>query len=54
MLFPHGFEAGGIVDNVTADHAAVWVQLDGGRGRTLLHCGDGVDIVRCAETDCSV
>jgi hypothetical protein len=23
----------------------VWVNLDGGRGRTLVHCGDGVEIV---------
>ena len=23
----------------------VWVDLDGGRGRTLLHCGDGVEIL---------
>jgi len=24
----------------------VWVNLDGGRGRTLVHCADGVEIVR--------
>jgi hypothetical protein len=29
---------------VTDDHTVVWVDLDGGRGRTLLHCGDGVEI----------
>jgi hypothetical protein len=23
----------------------VWVDLDGGRGRTLLHCSDGVEIL---------
>ncbi|SDP71698.1 hypothetical protein SAMN04487914_12951 [Arthrobacter sp. ok909] len=39
-----GFETGGLVDAVTADHSVVWVDLDGGRGRTLLHCGDGVEI----------
>ncbi|MGO4228640.1 hypothetical protein AB4Y72_07185 [Arthrobacter sp. YAF34] len=39
-----GFEASGLVDAVTADHSVVWVDLDGGRGRTLLHCGDGVEI----------
>ena len=37
-------EASGLVDAVTADHSVVWVDLDGGRGRTLLHCSDGVEI----------
>ncbi|MFJ6077380.1 hypothetical protein ACIQC0_03610 [Pseudarthrobacter sp. NPDC092419] len=41
-----GFETGGIVDAVTADHEAVWVHLDDGAGRTLLHCSDSVDIRR--------
>ena len=40
-----GFETGGVVDAITWDHSAVWVDLDGGRGRTLLHCSDGVEIV---------
>jgi hypothetical protein len=39
-----GFETGGLVDAVTADHSVVWVNLDGGRGRTLLHCSDDVEI----------
>ncbi|MFF2030897.1 hypothetical protein [Arthrobacter sp. NPDC058192] len=39
-----GFETGGLVDAVTADHSVVWVDLDGGRGRTLLHSSDGVEI----------
>ena len=39
-----GVEASGLVDAVTADHSVVWVDLDGGRGRTLLHCSDGVEI----------
>ncbi len=39
-----GFETGGLVDAVTADHSVVWVDLDGGRGRTLLHCSDDVEI----------
>ena len=52
VLFAPGLEAGGVVDTITPDHTAVWVHLDGGRGRTLLHCGDGVDIVACGETDC--
>ena len=52
VLFAPGFEAGGVVDTITPDHTAVWVHLEGGRGRTLLHCGDGVDIVACGETDC--
>jgi hypothetical protein len=40
-----GYETGGLVDAVTWDHTAVWVDLDGGRGRTLLHCSDGVEIL---------
>ena len=39
-----GYETGGLVDAVSADHSIVWVDLDGGRGRTLLHCGDDVEI----------
>ena len=41
-----GFETGGLVDAITWDHTAVWVDLDGGKGRTLLHCSDGVEIVQ--------
>ena len=40
-----GYEAGGLVDAVTDDHTVVWVDLDGGRGRTLLHCSDDVEIL---------
>jgi hypothetical protein len=40
-----GFETGGRVSAVMPDRTAVWVDLDGGRGRTLLHCSDGVDIL---------
>lgn len=40
-----GFETGGVVDAITWDHSAIWVDLDGGRGRTLLHCSDGVEVV---------
>jgi hypothetical protein len=40
-----GLETGGFVDAVTWDHTTVWVDLDDGRGRTLLHCSDGVEIV---------
>jgi hypothetical protein len=39
-----GYETGGLIDAVTDDHTVVWVDLDGGRGRTLLHCSDGVEI----------
>lgn len=46
VLLAPGFEAGGLVDAITADYSAVWIDFDGGRGRTLLHCSDGVDIVR--------
>jgi hypothetical protein len=40
-----GYETGGLVDAKTSDHTAIWVDLDGGLGRTLLHCSDNVDIV---------
>jgi hypothetical protein len=40
-----GFETGALVDSITWDHTVVWVDLDGGRGRILLHCSDGVEIV---------
>jgi translation initiation factor IF-1 len=40
-----GFETGGVVEAITWDHTAVWVDLDGGRGRILVHCSDGVEIV---------
>jgi hypothetical protein len=45
VLLTPGFEAGGEVDAVTPDNTVVWINLDGGRGRTLLHCGDGVEIL---------
>jgi hypothetical protein len=45
VLLTPGFEAGGVVDAVTPDNTVVWINLDGGRGRTLLHCGDGVEIL---------
>ncbi|MDR6638706.1 hypothetical protein [Paenarthrobacter nitroguajacolicus] len=40
-----GYESAGVVDAVTGDATAVWVELDGGRGRTLVHVSDGVAIV---------
>jgi len=40
-----GYESAGVVDAVTGDATAVWVELDGGRGRTLVHVSDGVEIV---------
>jgi hypothetical protein len=45
VVLTPGFETGGLVDAVTGDYAAVWVNLDGGRGRTLLHCSDAVEII---------
>lgn len=39
-----GFETGGLVEDMTPDYSTVWVHLDEGRGRTLLHCSDGVEI----------
>lgn len=39
-------ETGGLINAVTWDNTAVWVDLDGGRGRALLHCSDGIEIVR--------
>lgn len=45
VLLAPGFSTDGLVDALTADHTTVWVILDGGRGRTLLHCSDGVEIL---------
>ncbi len=44
-----GYVTGGLIDAVTEDHTAVWVDLDGGGGRTLLHCSDGVEILPTAS-----
>ncbi|MBU8866383.1 hypothetical protein [Paenarthrobacter aromaticivorans] len=40
-----GYESAGIVDAITGDATAVWVELDGGRGRTLVHISDDVAVV---------
>ncbi|MEE2570336.1 hypothetical protein V1638_13140 [Pseudarthrobacter sp. J64] len=40
-----GFETSGLVEDMTPDYSTVWVHLDEGRGRTLLHCSDGVEIL---------
>ncbi|MDF2051940.1 MULTISPECIES: hypothetical protein [unclassified Arthrobacter] len=45
VLLSPGFETGGLVDAITPDNTVVWINLDGGRGRTLLHCGDGIEIL---------
>lgn len=45
VLLAPGFKTGGRVSAITADRTVVWVDLDGGRGRTLLHCSDGVEIL---------
>jgi hypothetical protein len=37
--------AGGWVDMATADGSAVWVWLEGGGGRRLIHAGDGIDLL---------
>ncbi|WP_457964830.1 hypothetical protein M1E17_01050 [Arthrobacter sp. D1-29] len=34
----------GQVDAITWDHTALWVELDGGGGRVLVHCSDGVEV----------
>jgi hypothetical protein len=45
VLLTPGYETGGLVDAITSDYTSVWVNLDGGLGRTMLHCSDGVEIV---------
>jgi hypothetical protein len=37
--------AGGWVDMATPDGSAVWVWLEGGGGRRLIHAGDGIDLL---------
>jgi hypothetical protein len=41
--------AGGWVETVTADGSAVWVWLEGGGGRRMVHAGDGIDLVILEE-----
>ncbi|MDE8668481.1 hypothetical protein PY310_07790 [Pseudarthrobacter sp. H3Y2-7] len=45
ILITPGYETGGFVDAITSDCTSVWVNLDGGLGRTMLHCSDDVEIV---------
>ncbi|MDJ0320837.1 hypothetical protein [Pseudarthrobacter sp. PS3-L1] len=45
VLLSKGFEESGSIFDLTRDHASVWVDLDAGRGRILLHCTDGVEIL---------
>jgi hypothetical protein len=37
--------ARGWMETVTADGSAVWVWLDGGGGRRMIHASDGIDLV---------
>lgn len=41
--------ATGTMDMVTDDGSTVWVWLDGGGGRRMIHAGDGIDL-RALET----
>lgn len=35
----------GLIDEATCDRTTVWVSLDHGHGRTLLHYADGIQIL---------
>jgi hypothetical protein len=41
--------ARGWVETVTADGSAVWVWLEGGGGRRMIHAGDGIELVILEE-----
>jgi hypothetical protein len=41
--------ARGWMETVTADGSAVWLWLEGGRGRRMVHAGDGIDLVILEE-----
>ena len=43
------FVTTGQVDAITWDHTALWVDLDGGGGRVLIHCSDGVEVALQGE-----
>ncbi|GAC1368060.1 MAG: hypothetical protein NVS2B15_19060 [Pseudarthrobacter sp.] len=45
VLLTPGYETEGFVDAITPDCTSVWVNLDGGLGRTMLHCSDDAEIV---------
>ncbi|WP_427015406.1 hypothetical protein ACQCSX_11235 [Pseudarthrobacter sp. P1] len=40
-----GWRLSGRVDAVTPDHSCLWIQLDGGMGRQLIHHQDGFELV---------
>ncbi|WP_434615191.1 hypothetical protein [Arthrobacter sp. A5] len=44
LIDPHGWRLTGRVDAMTEDRSTVWIQLDGGRGRRLVHQQDGYQI----------
>ncbi|ALV40024.1 hypothetical protein AU252_01615 [Pseudarthrobacter sulfonivorans] len=44
--------ATGRVDEVTDDGTTIWIHLSSGRGRKMLHSGDGVDIWRVDSRIC--
>ncbi|MGG5170881.1 hypothetical protein ACQR35_01710 [Pseudarthrobacter sp. J1738] len=40
----HGYLVTGIVDGMTADRSTLWLQLDNGLGRRLIHHLDGLSL----------
>ncbi|MEW1811897.1 hypothetical protein AB0284_14460 [Pseudarthrobacter phenanthrenivorans] len=38
--------ATGWIDDITTDATTLWVQLSEGRGRKMIHQGDGIDVWR--------
>jgi hypothetical protein len=42
--------AKGWMDMVSADGTTAWVWLDGGRGRRMVHAGDGIGLMVLEET----
>lgn len=43
-------ETGAVIDAVMPNGSALWVWLDGGNGRRLIHCGDGVRVIASFES----
>ncbi|WP_026555867.1 hypothetical protein [Arthrobacter sp. 35W] len=41
LVNANGWRLSGRVEAVTPDHSCLWIQLDGGMGRQLIHHQDG-------------
>ena len=47
----HGATLAGILDEMTEDRSTMWIQLDGGKGRQLIHRLDGYELEGMPEAE---